>query len=175
MHVAEPVWLVLAVAVVLVDRRGQVLMARRPPHKQWGGMWEFPGGKVEVKETPEAAAAREMLEEVGVEIDPMDLFPLTFASSSNRGKTHLLLPLYSMWWAGVGFVLSSCCACNTNPTIHTPVCTRWKGDARGCEGQEVQWTTLDKLDHMTMPPIDRSFVTAVTAAVELLQLRDQAR
>lgn len=134
------VWLVMAVAVALINKEGLVLMAQRPPNKHFGSTWEFPGGKMEAYETPEQAAAREMLEEVGVVIEPQDLAPLTFASHSYaNGQTHLLLPLF--------------------------VCRKWEGEARGCEGQQISWVSSNELDGVPMPPADVSLIPAVKDAI----------
>ena len=86
--------LVLVSAVALVDRDGRVLLARRPEGKPMAGLWEFPGGKVEEGETPEAALARELREELGVDVERSCLAPLTFASHSYEGF-HLLMPLFA--------------------------------------------------------------------------------
>ena len=63
------------VAAVITDERGRVLLARRPPHKSLGLKWEFPGGKVEPGETPEAALARELHEELGIAIEGIGPLP----------------------------------------------------------------------------------------------------
>ncbi len=59
---------VLVAAVALIDADGRVLLARRPEGKPMAGLWEFPGGKVEPGETPEAALMRELREELGIDI-----------------------------------------------------------------------------------------------------------
>ena len=101
--------MVLVVAVALFDGQGRVLLAQRPPGKAMAGLWEFPGGKVEVGETPEAALVRELEEELGIEVDVEALEPLTFASHTYLEQNfHLLMPLYGKkggkWAALVIFV-----------------------------------------------------------------------
>ena len=59
--------MLLVAAAALIDSDGRVLICQRPPGKQLAGLWEFPGGKVEAGETPEAAALREAAEEVGLD------------------------------------------------------------------------------------------------------------
>src|SRR5271154_3335214 len=86
--------LVLVVAVALIDADGRVLIAQRPADKSMAGLWEFPGGKVEAGERPEAALIRELSEELGIEVKESCLAPLTFASHSYEAF-HLLMPLYA--------------------------------------------------------------------------------
>ena len=91
----------LVVAVALVDAEGRVLLQQRPPGKPMAGLWEFPGGKVEPGETPEAALVRELEEELGIETQESCLAPASFASEP-LGDRHLLLLLYvCRKWRGV--------------------------------------------------------------------------
>jgi len=122
---AKPKLLVSAVA--LVDPDGRVLVAKRPPGKTLAGLWEFPGGKVEDDETPEAALVRELHEELGIEISQRCLTPLTFASHAYE-KFHLIMPLY--------------------------VCRNWAGRVTGREGQDLQWLLPNRLNTLPMPPAD---------------------
>lgn len=85
--------LLFVAAAALVDADGRVLIAQRPPQKSWAGYWEFPGGKIETGETPEAALLRELQEELGIAVALADLSPLTFASHS-YDDFHLFMPLY---------------------------------------------------------------------------------
>jgi len=122
---ALPILLVAACA--LVDADGRVLLARRPPGKPLAGMWEFPGGKVERGETPEAALIRELEEELGIRIAGKCLAPLSFASHS-YDAFHLLMPLY--------------------------VCRTWEGEIEALQGQELAWVRAGKLAQYAMPPAD---------------------
>ena len=93
--------IVLVSAVALIDSDGRVLLARRPQGKEMAGLWEFPGGKVEPGETPEAALIRELHEELGIETWASCLAPLSFASHSYPGF-HLLMPLFACRrWQGI--------------------------------------------------------------------------
>jgi 8-oxo-dGTP diphosphatase len=93
--------LVIVSAAALVDSEGRVLIAQRPAHKSMGGLWEFPGGKVEPGETPEAALIRELKEELDVDAAADALQPVTFASHAYDGF-HLLMPLFAArQWRGV--------------------------------------------------------------------------
>ena len=72
--------LLLVVAVALVDADKRILLAQRPEGKQLAGLWEFPGGKLDPGERPEAALIRELREELGISVKEACLAPLTFAS-----------------------------------------------------------------------------------------------
>jgi 8-oxo-dGTP diphosphatase len=119
--------LVLVAACALIDADGRVLISQRPEGKQLGGLWEFPGGKVEPGERPEAALIRELQEELGIDVTENCLAPLTFASHA-YDDFHLLMPLY--------------------------VCRRWKGTVSGREGQAVKWVAAKILRNYKMPPAD---------------------
>jgi 8-oxo-dGTP diphosphatase len=84
--------LVLVAACALIDADGRVLLAQRPPGRSMGGLWEFPGGKVEAGERPEETVIRELAEELGIAVKEACLAPLTFASHSYP-DFHLLMPL----------------------------------------------------------------------------------
>ncbi len=88
---AKPVILVSAAA--LIDTDGRVLVAKRPEGKSMAGLWEFPGGKIGIGESPEAALIRELKEELGIDVTASCLAPLTFASHAYE-TFHLLMPLY---------------------------------------------------------------------------------
>jgi 8-oxo-dGTP diphosphatase len=123
--------LLLVAACALLDRDGRVLIARRPEGKAMAGLWEFPGGKVEAGETPEAALVRELREELGVEPCERCLQPLAFALHAYE-DFHLLMPLY--------------------------ICRQWDGFARPLEGQEIAWAYPERLGDYQMPPADRPLV-----------------
>ena len=129
---------VLVVACALVDADRRVLLAQRPPGKAMAGLWEFPGGKVEPGETPEAALVRELAEELAVETKPACLAPLTFAShtyGSDDGDFHLLMPLY--------------------------ICRKWWGFARATEGQTLKWVRPGNLRDFPMPAADLPLIPAL--------------
>ena len=128
---AAPVPLVLVVAVALVDADGRVLLARRPAGKPMAGLWEFPGGKVHDRESPESALVRELREELGVDTAASCLAPLTFASH-RYDHFHLLMPLY--------------------------VCRVWHGRPTPHEGQELAWVRPARLGDYPMPLADKPLV-----------------
>jgi 8-oxo-dGTP diphosphatase len=118
---------VLVSAVALIDVDGRVLLAQRPAGKSMAGLWEFPGGKVEANETPEAALIRELQEELGIDTWASCLAPLTFASHTYP-DFHLLMPLFA--------------------------CRRWQGDVQSREGQALKWVRPNDLRNYPMPPAD---------------------
>ena len=119
--------IVLVSAVALIDADGRVLLAQRPEGKSMAGLWEFPGGKVEVGETPEAALIRELKEELGIDTWQSCLAPLTFASHA-YSDFHLLMPLFA--------------------------CRKWQGNATPREGQTLAWVRPAALRDYPMPPAD---------------------
>jgi 8-oxo-dGTP diphosphatase len=131
---AEPLPVVLVVAVALVDTDGRVLLAQRPAGKSMAGLWEFPGGKVQPGEAPEAALIRELKEELDIDVTEACLAPLTFASHRYE-RFHLLMPLY--------------------------VCRRWNGIVTPREGQALTWVRAQKLDQYEMPPADKPLIAVL--------------
>ena len=117
----------LVVACALVDADRRVLIAQRPQGKQLAGLWEFPGGKIEAGETPEAALIRELAEELEIETGEACLAPLTFASHTYDGW-HLMMPLY--------------------------VCRKWQGTPIAKEHSALKWVRPQKLHDYPMPPAD---------------------
>ncbi len=118
---------VLVSAVALIDRDGRVLLAQRPEGKSMAGLWEFPGGKIEVGETPEAALIRELEEELGINTWKSCLAPLTFASHAYE-DFHLLMPLF--------------------------VCRKWEGMPQPRENQTLKWVRKQELRSYDMPAAD---------------------
>ena len=127
MIVGDDIPIILVVAVALVDVDGRVLIAQRPENKSMAGLWEFPGGKVEIGELPEAALIRELDEELGINVSGNCLAPFTFASHGYQ-EFHLLMPLY--------------------------VCRVWEGKVTPKEGQKLKWVRPLELKKYPMPPAD---------------------
>ena len=95
----------LVSAVALIDKDGRVLLAQRPKGKSMSGLWEFPGGKVETGETPEAALVRELQEELGINTWSSCLAPLTFASHSYE-DFHLLMPVFACYILAIDYMIN---------------------------------------------------------------------
>jgi len=119
--------LVLVTACVLIDPDGRVLIAQRSAGKQMGGLWEFPGGKLEPGERPEETLIRELQEELGITVKEPCLAPFSFASHG-YADFHLLMPLY--------------------------ICRRWEGIPQAKEHQALKWVRAKELADYPMPPAD---------------------
>lgn len=124
--------MVLVAACALIDIDGRVLLARRPEGKTMAGLWEFPGGKLNPGETPEAALIRELKEELGIDVSATCLAPFAFASHAYE-KFHLLMPLY--------------------------LCRRWKGLPTPRENQTLKWVWPNKLPEYDVPPADKPLIS----------------
>jgi 8-oxo-dGTP diphosphatase len=131
---AYSVRLLLVAAVALINQESRVLIAQRPQGKSFAGLWEFPGGKVELDEPPEAALIRELHEELGIAIKEACLAPLTFASFAYP-DFHLLMPLY--------------------------ICRRWTGLVTARESQALKWVRPGELRAYPMPPADAPLIPAL--------------
>ena len=123
--------LLLVAAAALVDADGRVLICQRPPGKALAGLWEFPGGKVEPGETPEACLIRELDEELGIAVTHACLAPFVFASHGYE-SFHLLMPLYLI--------------------------RRWEGRVTAREHAALAWVTPGRMGDYPMPPADAPLV-----------------
>ena len=112
------------------------LMHRRPDKKDHGGLWEFPGGKVDPGETPPAALIREVTEELGITVRERDLEPVTFAQGpAFRGDQQIVILLYR--------------------------CSRCQGEPRALEGGAIAWFNLDEARALPKPPLDHSLLESL--------------
>ena len=128
--------LLFVTAVALIDRDGRILVQQRSAHRSMAGLWEFPGGKVEPGETPEAALVRELREELGVETQASCLAPACFASEP-LGSEHLVLLLY--------------------------VCCKWQGTPRPLDSAGLKWVRPVELHGLDMPPADKPLIGLLEA------------
>ena len=125
--------LLLVAACALIDADGRVLLARRPEGKKMAGLWEFPGGKLNPGETPEAALIRELAEELGIDVASNCLAPFAFASHAYP-RFHLLMPLY--------------------------LCRRWSGIVSRAKGRRSPGCRPTSSSDYKMPEADRPLVPA---------------
>jgi len=119
----------LTVAAGICLQNARVLLSRRPEGKHLGGLWEFPGGKIEPGEHPEAALARELAEELGVQVRTTR--PYSFGMHQEPQLRVVLL----FFWITIA------------------------GTPRALEGNPVHWWPLHELDTAPMPPADRPVIT----------------
>jgi 8-oxo-dGTP diphosphatase len=134
-RLAQP--LLLVVAAALLDASGRVLVQQRPAGDSMAGLWEFPGGKVDSGETPEAALVREVHEELGIRLGTFA--PLSFVEATVGGQ-HLLMLLY--------------------------LCRAWHGEPAALHASALQWVTPDALYALPMPPADLPLIASIAAAAE---------
>ena len=118
-------------AAALIDVDGRVLLSKRPRKKVLGGLWEFPGGKLEPNEEPEEALMRELYEELGINTWKSCLAPLTF-SYCDYEEFDLLLLLF--------------------------VCRKWEGQVKAREGQKLKWVFPNEIQKFPMPEADKPFI-----------------
>lgn len=130
--------MMIVVAAALVDETGRVLLQQRPEGKQMAGLWEFPGGKIEPGERPEAALVRELHEELGIAIDHASLTPSVFASDE-LGDRHLLLLLY--------------------------ICREWVGEPRPLDAAELKWVRPNEMYGLSMPPADKPLIALLKSLI----------
>jgi len=126
------------VAAALIDAQSRIFVQQRPAGKSMGGLWEFPGGKVEPGETPEHALIRELREELSIETEKACLAPATFATG-HIGERPLLLLLY--------------------------VCRKWTGQVHPTEAQQGRWLKSHELFSLEMPPADQPLVAMLDALI----------
>lgn len=119
----------VVVAAALTDQSGRWLMHRRPKDKQHGGLWEFPGGKVEKGETPCTALVREVEEESALRLDPDSLVEAGFAFGQDEaGEDGIVILLYTAF--------------------------HWSGTMEAREGGEFRWFLPSEIAALDRPPLD---------------------
>lgn len=128
----------MVVAAALIDADGRLLVQQRPAGKPMAGLWEFPGGKVEVGELPEAALIRELREELGIGVEKSCLAPACFASEP-LGERHMILLVY--------------------------ICRKWKGIPQALEAPAIKWVRPVELHNLEMPPADKPLIGLLDALI----------
>ena len=134
------------VAAIILDRSDRVLLSQRPAHKHQGGCWEFPGGKMEAGESFHQALARELHEELGIDI----------TASTPFMTIHHDYPDLSV-------------------RLHFRTVRQWLGEPHGREQQPVDWFGVDALEKLTFPAANRPVVTALRLPDRWLVLPDDYR
>ena len=131
----------MVVAAALADGEGRVLLQQRAPGRAMAGLWEFPGGKVEAGERPEAALVRELREELGIEVEAARLAPIAFASADapDGSGRHMLLLLY--------------------------LCREWRGEPRPLDAAALKWLRAEEMRGADMPPADIPLVERLAASL----------
>ncbi|MCP4994721.1 MAG: Nudix family hydrolase [Gammaproteobacteria bacterium] len=125
---------IIHVAVAVIeDASGRILLTRRPEHVHQGGLWEFPGGKVESGETLSQALKREICEELGIDVSTH--YPLIKIKHAYPDRTVLL-------------------------DVHR--ISAWSGSPEGLEGQPLAWVSLEDISHYPLPEADRPIVSALS-------------
>ena len=120
---------ICVVAAALAREDGRWLMHRRPLEKEHGGLWEFPGGKMEASENPRQALVRELLEELDIAVDCEALEPVAFADNCEmEAKSSLVILLY--------------------------ICRGWRGNPTAQEGGSIDWFRPDEAMQLARPPLD---------------------
>ncbi len=135
--------LTIVVAAVIRDVAGSILLTRRPADRHMGGLWEFPGGKLEAGETPTEALVRELHEELA--LDAVVGRPVTFAEHMEPGL-HALLLFFEASVTG--------------------------GEPRPMEGQEIAWVEPERLAEYPTPPADAELVAGLAAGVDRSRVGD---
>jgi 8-oxo-dGTP diphosphatase len=128
----------IVVAAALVDGDGRILLQQRAPHRSMAGLWEFPGGKLEKGETPEAALIRELREELGIDTDVACLAPAAFASHPVEDR-HMVLLLY--------------------------ICRKWRGTPEALDASALTWVRPQDMFALAMPPADIPLIGLLDALI----------
>ena len=136
----------IVVAAALIDDEGRVLLQQRSPGREMAGLWEFPGGKIEPGERPETALARELAEELGIDVEEGALTAATFASAAlgpgtDGSERHLLLLLYC--------------------------CRRWRGVPQALDAAALTWVRPEEMLELAMPPADAPLIPILDALLDL--------
>ncbi|AOT09732.1 8-oxo-dGTP diphosphatase MutT [Pseudoalteromonas luteoviolacea] len=126
---------IVNVAVGVVLKEGQYFVCKRSDEQHQGGLWEFPGGKVEQNESVEQALARELAEEIGIEV---------------KSSVHLMTIEHDYGDKAVRLV------------VH--IVEDFTGEARGLEGQPSQWVDLNQLRKLAFPPANVAIIEALSTS-----------
>tara|TARA_R110002110_G_scaffold91264_2_gene237587 strand:- start:211672 stop:212079 length:408 start_codon:yes stop_codon:yes gene_type:complete len=121
---------------VIVDDQDRVLLSRRSPNAHQGGLWEFPGGKLEAGESVARALSRELLEELGIEVQSSSAL---LEVSHDYGDKHVVLDVHLVW--------------------------EFSGEPHGAENQPLAWVPLEELPKYAFPAANAAIVEALLAGL----------
>lgn len=121
----------------IIKKEDKVLVGIRPESGNLAGLWEFPGGKLEPEETPEEAIARELNEELGLDVEDGELL---FAASHDYEEVGILLLFYSIPF--------------------------WKGTPRALHHTEIDWKPIDELKLLEMPEANKKLLPRILQYLE---------
>jgi len=119
----------IVVVAALVRRDGKILITRRPDHVHLGGLWEFPGGKVEGGESLTAALRREILEELGIKIE---VLTQCFSTEFHYAEKSVHLHFFD--------------------------CAITEGEPRAIHSTELRWVDLAELCSFSFPEADKDLI-----------------
>jgi 8-oxo-dGTP diphosphatase len=122
----------VAVVTALIRRQGKILVGRRPEGGALPDVWEFPGGKIEAKESPEDALQRELKEELGIDAE---IGKLQFAGTFTYGRRGLLFLFYDVKF--------------------------WKGEIKAEHHTDLQWISPKDLTNLALPDANRAFLDKI--------------
>lgn len=126
---------------VISDGADRILIARRAEHLHQGGLWEFPGGKVESNETVEQALQRELFEELAITVNEQE--PLLTIEHDYTDKAVLL----DVWWI-----------------------SEFAGEPQGREGQPLQWVPIESLHEFEFPAANKPIIVAIQQKLAIANL-----
>ncbi len=130
----RPTW--IPVVAALIQREGKLLVGQRPEGQSLAGVWEFPGGKIELSESPEEALKRELQEELGI---AAEIGGLALAATHHYGSTGIVLLFY-----------------------HVPF---WKGELRSVHHTKLKWIPPKELPNLSLPEANRRILNRILLAV----------
>ena len=128
----------IPVVTALISREGKLLVGRRPEGHSLAGLWEFPGGKIEMGETPEEALRRELKEELSIDAE---IGSLALATTHNYGQTGIILLFFNVHF--------------------------WKGELRTVHHAEIKWVPAQELRQWPLPEANRRILDRLLAAVRM--------
>ena len=121
-------------AGLILDSDYKILLSKRKKNKHLPGLWEFPGGKIEVGETPEIALKRELKEELNIDTNEACLAPITFTTFDYR-DFYLVMFLF--------------------------VCRKWSGKIINYESDEIIWVNKKNLRNFKMTPANTNLISFI--------------